>query len=182
VKVEISTKRLEDVTADALVVGLYTGETKLPERLARLDDAENALEAQESSSAAAATGIPLLDVATLQAQLEGDEAFLSYAVTPNVAAVFVVTREALRLLELSQPTHLGSRVEFFSTMLSGDTSEESQAAGLALSRELVEPVLSPIWAWLVHGETPGPLAVLGGAVILTATAYKSRADTQVVAA
>ncbi|HEU5262299.1 MAG TPA: DMT family transporter [Gemmatimonadales bacterium] len=47
---------------------------------------------------------------------------------------------------------------------------------------LVEPVLSPIWAWLVHGETPGPLAVLGGAVILTATVYKSWADTQVVAA
>ena len=38
-KVEISTKRLEAVAADALVVGLYVGETKLPERLARLDRA-----------------------------------------------------------------------------------------------------------------------------------------------
>ena len=47
---------------------------------------------------------------------------------------------------------------------------------------LVEPVLSPVWAWLVHGEAPGPLAVVGGAVILTATAVKSWADTQVVAA
>jgi drug/metabolite transporter, DME family len=47
---------------------------------------------------------------------------------------------------------------------------------------LVEPVLSPVWAWLAHGETPGPLAVIGGAVILTATAVKSRTDTQVVAA
>jgi len=47
---------------------------------------------------------------------------------------------------------------------------------------LVEPVLSPVWAWLVHGEAPGPLAVVGGAVILTATAFKSWADTQVVAA
>src|SRR5258705_10372320 len=36
VKVEIVTKRLEEVPADALVVGLYVGETKLPERLARL--------------------------------------------------------------------------------------------------------------------------------------------------
>ncbi|MGH7568719.1 MAG: DMT family transporter, partial [Gemmatimonadales bacterium] len=33
---------------------------------------------------------------------------------------------------------------------------------------LVEPVLSATWAWLVHGETPGPAAVAGGAVILTA--------------
>src|SRR2546427_3503629 len=39
VKVEIVTKRLEDVAADALVVGLHVGETKLPERLARLDRA-----------------------------------------------------------------------------------------------------------------------------------------------
>lgn len=36
---------------------------------------------------------------------------------------------------------------------------------------LVEPVLSPIWAWLVHGETPGPRVIAGGAVILAATAW-----------
>lgn len=47
---------------------------------------------------------------------------------------------------------------------------------------LTEPVLSPVWAWLAHGETPGPLAVVGGAVILTATALKSWTDTPVVAA
>jgi drug/metabolite transporter, DME family len=47
---------------------------------------------------------------------------------------------------------------------------------------LVEPVLSPVWAWLAHGETPGPLAMIGGAVILTATVVKSWTDTQVVAA
>lgn len=41
---------------------------------------------------------------------------------------------------------------------------------------LVEPVLSPIWAWLAHGETPGPLAALGGVVIVVATAYKSWTD------
>ena len=47
---------------------------------------------------------------------------------------------------------------------------------------LVEPVLSPVWAWLAHGETPGPLAAIGGAVILTATALKSWRDTAVVTA
>ncbi len=47
---------------------------------------------------------------------------------------------------------------------------------------LAEPVLSPVWAWLAHGETPGPLAAVGGAVILTATALKSWTDTPVVAA
>jgi drug/metabolite transporter (DMT)-like permease len=34
---------------------------------------------------------------------------------------------------------------------------------------LAEPVFNPIWTWLVHGERPGGLALLGGAtVILTA--------------
>src|SRR3989454_8406923 len=35
---------------------------------------------------------------------------------------------------------------------------------------LIEPVLNPIWAWLVHGETPGPTTLAGGALILRATA------------
>ncbi len=46
---------------------------------------------------------------------------------------------------------------------------------------LVEPVLSPVWAWLVQGETPGPLAVGGGAVILLATTLKARSDAVVAA-
>jgi len=35
---------------------------------------------------------------------------------------------------------------------------------------LVEPVLSPVWAWMIHGEQPSALAMLGGAVIVLATA------------
>jgi drug/metabolite transporter (DMT)-like permease len=34
----------------------------------------------------------------------------------------------------------------------------------------IEPVLSPVWAWLVHNEHPGPWVVAGGVVILGATA------------
>lgn len=34
---------------------------------------------------------------------------------------------------------------------------------------LVEPVLNPIWAWWIHGETPGVWSCVGGAVILTGT-------------
>jgi drug/metabolite transporter, DME family len=47
---------------------------------------------------------------------------------------------------------------------------------------MAEPVLSPVWAWLAHGETPGPLAAAGGLVILGATVFKSRTATPVVAA
>ena len=35
---------------------------------------------------------------------------------------------------------------------------------------LVEPVLNPVWAWLAHGERPGPVALAGGVVILIGTA------------
>jgi len=41
---------------------------------------------------------------------------------------------------------------------------------------LVEPVLSPVWAWLVHGERPGPWSLAGGALILGATAARSLTD------
>jgi drug/metabolite transporter, DME family len=37
-------------------------------------------------------------------------------------------------------------------------------AGILL---LIEPVLSPLWAWLIHGEQPGAMALGGGAVLLT---------------
>jgi drug/metabolite transporter (DMT)-like permease len=40
---------------------------------------------------------------------------------------------------------------------------------------LLEPALSPIWAWLIHGETPAPLAVAGGVVLLAATAGQTLA-------
>ena len=35
---------------------------------------------------------------------------------------------------------------------------------------LAEPVLSPFWAWLAHGEVPTAWAMTGGAIILGATA------------
>lgn len=40
---------------------------------------------------------------------------------------------------------------------------------------LLEPVLNPIWAWAAHGETPGPTALAGGALILVATLLRARA-------
>jgi drug/metabolite transporter (DMT)-like permease len=38
---------------------------------------------------------------------------------------------------------------------------------------LVEPALNPVWAWMVHGERPGPWAIAGGATILCATLVKA---------
>ena len=43
---------------------------------------------------------------------------------------------------------------------------------------LIEPVLNPIWAWVVHGEMPGPTTLLGGALILGATALRTFVDAR----
>lgn len=47
---------------------------------------------------------------------------------------------------------------------------------------LLEPVLNPIWSWIVHGETPGGWALGGGVLILAATILKSWFDSRTVKA
>ena len=44
----------------------------------------------------------------------------------------------------------------------------------ASSLLLVEPVLNPVWAWMIHGEQPSAWALAGGALIVLATLVKSR--------
>jgi drug/metabolite transporter (DMT)-like permease len=43
---------------------------------------------------------------------------------------------------------------------------------------LVEPVFSPVWSWLAHGERPGILALLGGAIVAVATTVKAAVDAR----
>ena len=44
-----------------------------------------------------------------------------------------------------------------------------QVPGLeAATLLLIEPVFNPVWTWIVHGERPGPLALMGGALIVAA--------------
>jgi drug/metabolite transporter (DMT)-like permease len=38
---------------------------------------------------------------------------------------------------------------------------------------LLEPVLNPIWTFLVVGERPGPWALGGGGIVLAATAWRT---------
>ena len=41
---------------------------------------------------------------------------------------------------------------------------------------LLEPVLSPVWAWLIHGEQPASIALFGGGLIIVATAIYTIAN------
>lgn len=47
---------------------------------------------------------------------------------------------------------------------------------------LLEPALNPIWAWVVHGEEPGLLPIVGGAVILAAMLIRARQGAEVTRA
>lgn len=38
---------------------------------------------------------------------------------------------------------------------------------------LIEPLLNPTFVWLMHGETPTPMALAGGALVLAATTWRS---------
>jgi drug/metabolite transporter, DME family len=44
---------------------------------------------------------------------------------------------------------------------------------------LLEPVLNPVWTWLVRGEHPSGWTIVGGGVIVTATALKALYDARV---
>jgi drug/metabolite transporter (DMT)-like permease len=41
---------------------------------------------------------------------------------------------------------------------------------------LLEPVLNPIWAWWIHGETPSAWSLAGGTLILGATVVRIVAE------
>jgi drug/metabolite transporter (DMT)-like permease len=43
---------------------------------------------------------------------------------------------------------------------------------------LLEPVLNPVWAWLVHGEVPTGWALAGGAIIMIATTVRTLWDVR----
>jgi len=43
---------------------------------------------------------------------------------------------------------------------------------------LLEPVLNPVWTWLVHGERVGAASLVGGTIVLMATVAKTAVDTR----
>ncbi|HEX5724160.1 MAG TPA: DMT family transporter, partial [Longimicrobiaceae bacterium] len=43
---------------------------------------------------------------------------------------------------------------------------------------LLEPAVSPLWAWLAHGEAPGAWALAGGVLILGATVARTWWDAR----
>jgi DME family drug/metabolite transporter len=105
----------------------------------------------------------------------GQGAVMAAAVSGNVIVCLAALPLALPL-QAGQPRdwlvlgYLGVFQLGFAYLLLSRAITEVRAIEASLVL-LLEPVLSPIWAWLVHGETPGTRAVAGGLVILAATAW-----------
>jgi drug/metabolite transporter (DMT)-like permease len=45
---------------------------------------------------------------------------------------------------------------------------------------LIEPVLNPVWTWVLHGEHPGNWTIVGGGIIVTATALRALHEARFV--
>jgi drug/metabolite transporter, DME family len=100
----------------------------------------------------------------------------------NLIAFLVCLPAALPLVEVSRHDvaiilYLGvfqvAGAYYFLTR--GLTAVTALEASLLL---LVEPVLNPVWAWLIQGERPGPWSLVGGAAILVATGAKTWIDSR----
>jgi drug/metabolite transporter (DMT)-like permease len=63
----------------------------------------------------------------------------------------------------------------YALVMRGMQSASALEASILL---LLEPTLNPVWAWLVHRETPSGWALAGGALVLGATVGKTLVDAR----
>ena len=88
--------------------------------------------------------------------------FIAAVVSSSMAVSFHVSTADAGLLFLFGALNLGLGMALFVTGVRLLPSALAALIGVA------EPVLGPIWVWLVHGEVPGPRTLVGGAVVFAA--------------
>jgi drug/metabolite transporter (DMT)-like permease len=87
---------------------------------------------------------------------------LSIAVAWPVALPFEASARDLGVLAVMGCVQLGA-----GCLLMVAASKHLSATELGLLA-LLEPILGPVWVWVLLGEHPGRLALAGGAIVLTA--------------
>jgi len=110
------------------------------ELLAQLDDAEGSLQALESAPESASEEVRPLPIATLKACLRPEEVFISYAAGDRGITAFVVTREALRAVDLPPLGQLESRIESYSALLAASSVGGIRRTGGPLAQTLIAPL------------------------------------------
>jgi len=88
--------------------------------------------------------------------------FIAAVVSGSMVHSFGVSAKDLGLLFLFGAANLGLGMALFVTGARLIPSALAALIGIA------EPVLGPVWVWLVHGEVPGARTLLGGTVVFLA--------------
>ncbi len=88
--------------------------------------------------------------------------FIAALVSGSMAHSYAVSATDLGLLFLFGAANLGLGMAFFVTGV------RLIPAALAALIGTAEPVLGPVWVWLVHGEVPSARTLLGGAIVFLA--------------
>ena len=87
---------------------------------------------------------------------------LSLAAAAVLAPPFAATSRDLAILAIMGCVQLGT-----GCLLATAASKHLSATELGLLA-LLEPILGPVWVWVLMGEHPGPAALVGGVVVLGA--------------
>jgi drug/metabolite transporter (DMT)-like permease len=122
------------------------------------------------------------DGSATDAPSTGGDAALATVVAGNVIACLVGLPFALPVSDASAADwlvvgYLGV-VQIGLAYLCLSTAMPHVPALEASTLLLVEPALNPVWAYLAHGERPGPLSWIGGALIVLAAVAKTWWDTR----
>jgi drug/metabolite transporter (DMT)-like permease len=87
---------------------------------------------------------------------------ISIVVAAPLALPFTATPRDLGVLAVLGCVQLGT-----GCLLATAASRHLSATQLGLLA-LLEPILGPIWVWALMGEHPGAMALVGGAIVLSA--------------
>lgn len=87
---------------------------------------------------------------------------LAAAFATSQASTFAVSVHDMGFLFAFGVVNLGLGLAFFAT------GARLVPAALAALLGTFEPILGPIWVWLVHSEVPSTRTIIGGAIVITA--------------
>lgn len=88
--------------------------------------------------------------------------FISTCVAATLASTFSVTALDMGLLFVFGALNLGFGLALFAL------GARMIPAAFAALIGTFEPVLAPVWVWLIHGEVPSDRTLIGGAVVVAA--------------
>ena len=129
---------------------------------------------------AALSGVALaLMTVALRAQKDGSpaESFLLANVISAVLGFYFVWQEPWTLVNWAGIAYLGIFQIGLSFLLYSIAIKVIPALEATLIGTL-EPILNPLWVFMFIGETPGPLALLGGLVVLVGVVISSVASAR----